>query len=78
MYVGIITHIVYGTSGNELPPPAKQIVKAAQLIDVETAEEAMAVMAEKVLPMRREADKHCEPYSYPDGYTWEVIKLDRG
>ena len=75
MFVGITIHTLYGTSGNELPPPAINCFKKAELIDAGTFEEAMAVMAEKVLPMRRAADKICEPYSSPDGYDWEVIKL---
>lgn len=75
MFVGIIIHITYGISGNELAPPVKDRIKTAELIDVETGEEALNVMAEKVLPLRRAAEKNCEPYSSPDGYEWEVIEL---
>jgi len=75
MFVGITTHIIHGTSGNELPPPAVSQVRTAQLIDVDTIEEAWQIMADKVLPLRRAAEVHCEPYSSPDDYGWEVIKL---
>ena len=75
MFVGIITHYIYGISGNELPPRVKNRIKTAELIDVKTRIEALTIMADKVLPLRKEASKHCEPYSLPDGYDWEVIKL---
>lgn len=75
MFVGIIKHIKYGTSGNELPPPVKECIKIAEIIDVKTYEEALNIMAGKVLPLRRAAEKKCEYYSSPDGYEWEVISL---
>ncbi len=75
MFVGITKHIIYGVSGNELPPPVKECSKSAELIDVETYKEAMDIMAGKVLPLRREAERNNRPYSSPDGYEWEVISL---
>lgn len=75
MFVGITIHFTYGISGNELAPPVKNCIKTAKLIDVKTKEEALNIMAEKVLPLRRAAEKICEPYSSPDGYDWEVIEL---
>lgn len=75
MFVGITTRTVYGTSGNELPPRPVHQEKTAEVIDVDTIEEALSIMADKVLPLRREAAKHCELYSSPNGYDWEVIKL---
>lgn len=75
MFVGITTHTIYGTSGNELPPTATRQEKTAEIIDVDTEHEAFLIMADKVLPLRRAAEGHCEPYSSPDDYGWEVIKL---
>ncbi len=75
MFIGITKHIIYGISGNELPPRVKECTKIAELIDVKTYEEALNIMAEKVLPLRRAAEKKCESYSSPDGYEWEVISL---
>lgn len=75
MFVGITTHIVYGTSGNELPPPAVKRTKTAQILDVDTYQEAMDIMAAKVLPLRRAAEVHSEPYSSPDGYEWEAVLI---
>ena len=75
MFVGITTHYIYGTSGNELPPSAKEITKYAEVIDVETWQEAMDIMKKNVLPLRREAERNYKPYSSPDGWDWEVIAL---
>ena len=75
MYVGITTQTIYGYSGNDIPPPVQSRIKTAELINARTYIEAMEILSKKVLPLRRAADKICEPYSYPDGYGWEVIKL---
>lgn len=75
MFVGITTHTIYGTSGNELPPPIMKRTKTAQILDVDTYKEAMDLMAVKVLLLRRAAEKHCEPYSSPDGYEWEAVLI---
>ena len=74
MFVGIKIQYVYGISGNELPPPITKTIKTAHLIDVDTKDEAMEVMKEMVLPLRQ-ASKDSKPYSAPDGYDWEVIKI---
>lgn len=78
MFVGIMTHLVYGTSGNELPPPVKDRIRTAELIDVDTIKEARRLMAEKVKPLRLAASKTREEYSSSDGYDWEVIELTNG
>lgn len=75
MFVGIVTHLVYGSSGNELPPPVVKRTKTATFLAVDTYQKAMDIMATKVLPLRRAAEKHCYPYSSSDGYDWEVIPL---
>ena len=79
MFVGIMTHTVYGTSGNELPPAAVNRVKTAQLIDAETIEEAYGIMVDNVMPLRLAAAKRFlndkNSYSSADGYDWEVIKM---
>ncbi len=75
MFVGITKHYVYGTSGNELPPPVIKCVQYAEVIDVDTFDEAYEIMAKNVLPLRREAQRNFKPYSAPDGWDWEVISI---
>ena len=75
MFIGITKHYIYGVSGNELPPPVKKCIKYAEVIDVETYQEAYDVMAKNVLPLRREAERNNRPYSSPDGWDWEVVSL---
>ena len=76
MFVGIKTHTIYGISGNELPPKPVDSKVTAILIDVESHEEALAIMKDKVLPLREAAAKICEPYSAPDSWSWSVIELE--
>lgn len=79
MFVGIITHTIYGISGNELPPGAVGTVKTAEIIDVDTIKEAFGIMAHKVIPLRNAAAerylKEKNQYTSVDRYDWEVIKL---
>lgn len=77
MFVGIKTHYVYGISGNELPPPCKEVNKTAYILDVAMRHEAMDLMKDMVMPLRVAADRtEPESYSQRDGYSWEVIKVE--
>ena len=75
MFIGITKHYIYGISGNELSPPVKECIKYAEIIDVETYQEAFDIMSKNVLPLRREAERNFKPYSKSDGWEWEVISI---
>lgn len=75
MFVGIKIQYIYGTSGNELPPPVIRTTRTGHLIHVDTIEDAMDYMQDMVLPLRKEAVKVCEPYSWSDGYDWDVVRI---
>ena len=75
MFVGIKIHTVYGTIGNELPPPAIETIRVAYLIDTDNKNEASGIMSDMVRPLNEEAKGTCEPYSSPDSFGWDVVRI---